>query len=433
MRLTKASLAVAFSLCVFANISFAISLQEEIKDVDMDIFLRYRYTGTRMRNQDFGASHLKRNSTVSSHAWRANADFKSPNLEGIELNLGIVYNNSSIQADRSNVYPNVGRGLGAGEDSAFGVSTFFATLHLEAMSTVVHLGKMRLDTPLNDTLDDRGTGIYAFNSDIPHWTFKGGAFDTWSLGDLGKDYSSFNAPSGSNSITNELATVGARADYDNFSAQLWYFRAGGLIDHALFAELAYENELFALKGQSVLSSLDKKGELLNGVPSGNLLYTLEAQARVADQKTKLKVGYIGSGEEGYRVSLDDQASFNMGGKIWNDHSIAEVNYSIYGAFPRAQNRLDSLKLSVFYVGVDHEVEEGLYAGIDYVRGENKKALYTINFQEITPMITYKYNKNVDFLAYYAMLKAENTGLKKSLTTYKDAHQSRFRFQATYHF
>ncbi|MGP1580292.1 MAG: major outer membrane protein [Wolinella sp.] len=431
MKHLKASLVLAFSLCGVANISLASSLQEEIEDVDMSIFLRYRYTGTHMKNQDFGASHLKGSSADSSHAWRANADFKSPNLEGIELNLGIVYNNSSIQANRGNVYPNVGQGLGAGEDSAFGVSTFFATLHLEAMSTVVHLGKMRLDTPLNDTLDDRGTGIYAFNSDIPHWTFKGGAFDTWSLGDLGKDYD-FGA-TGSNSITKELIAVGANADYESISAQLWYFRAGGLVDHALFAELAYENELFALKGQSAISSLDKKGELLNGVPSGNLLYTFEAQARVAEQKTRLKVGYIGSGEKGYRVSLDNQASFNMGGKIWNDHSIAEVNYSIYGAFPRAQNRLDSLKLSVFYVGVDHEMEEGLYAGIDYVRGENKKALYTINFQEITPMITYKYNKNVDFLAYYAMLKAENTELKKSLTTYKDAHQSRFKFQVTYHF
>ncbi|NLU35323.1 MAG: major outer membrane protein [Wolinella succinogenes] len=424
MKLAKISLAAAVALGALSTASFAQPLEEAIKGVDVSGMLRYRYTDDRFKN----ASHASGdNNTDAKHAWRVNADFKTPVVNNVAFNLGVVYNNSNDtnKGGSGSSSIDTGTGLGAGEDGDFGVATFYATVTPSSTNTVINVGKMRLDTPVTDALDDRGTGIIALNSDLPHWTFAGVALDTWALDDV-------NAP-GTTSFTEGLYALAALASYGDLSAQVWYFNVTDAVKSLIFTELAYKYDFLSLKGQYAYSELDNgKGKLVAGFDNNkNALYTLEAGVSFAP--VSARVGYIGSDKDGYKVSFDNQGTYSMGGKIWNDLSITGVNYSPVSEAPVAGEKRE---LEVFYGAVDVDVTDTLALGLEYVKGENKispaTGAYKVKFQEITPTVTYQYSKNLTLSSYYAMLKVKNDSLKNN-PGYADAKQNELRFEALYKF
>ncbi|CAE10801.1 major outer membrane protein [Wolinella succinogenes] len=435
MKLAKISLAAAVALGALSTASFAQPLEEAIKGVDVSGMLRYRYTDDRFKN----ASHASGdNNTDAKHAWRVNADFKTPVVNNVAFNLGIVYNNSNNTNKGSGTEPGqgteqfFGTGLGAGEDGKFGVATFYATITPSSTNTVINVGKMRLDTPVTDALDDRGTGIIALNSDLPHWTFAGVALDTWALDDV-------NAP-GTTSVTKGLYSVAALANYGDFNAQVWYFNVTDALKSLIFTELSYKYDFFSIKGQYAYSDLENGDSGLfgknylgagNALPNKNALYTLEAGVSFAP--VSARVGYIGSDKDGYKVSFDNQGTYSMGGKIWNDLSITGVNYSPVSEAPVAGEKRE---LEVFYGAVDVDVTDTLALGLEYVKGENKitdaAGSDKVKFQEITPTVTYQYSKNLTLSSYYAMLKVKNDSLKNN-PGYADAKQNELRFEALYKF
>lgn len=428
MKLAKISLAAAVALGALSTASFAQPLEEAIKGVDVSGMLRYRYTDDRFKN----ASHASGdNNTDAKHSWRVNADFKTPVVNNVAFNLGIVYNNSNDTNKGGSTYNtppysvDTGTGLGAGEDGDFGVATFYATVTPSSTNTVINVGKMRLNTPVTDALDDRGTGIIALNSDLPHWTFAGVALDTWALDDV-------DAP-GTTSFTEGLYALAALASYGDLSAQVWYFNVTDAVKSLIFTELAYKYDFLSLKGQYAYSELDNgKGKLVAGFDNNkNALYTLEAGVSFAP--VSARVGYIGSDKDGYKVSFDNQGTYSMGGKIWNDLSITGVNYSPVSEAPDAGEKRE---LEVFYGAVDVDVTDTLALGLEYVKGENKispaAGAYKIKFQEITPTVTYQYSKNLTLSSYYAMLKVKNDSLKNN-SGYADAKQNELRFEALYKF
>ncbi|WP_277640192.1 major outer membrane protein [Wolinella succinogenes] len=424
MKLAKISLAAAVALGALSTMSFAQPLEEAIKGVDVSGMLRYRYTDDRFKNDNHASGD---NNTDAKHSWRVNADFKTPVVNNVAFNLGVVYNNSNDTnkggAGASSI--DTGTGLGAGEDGDFGVATFYATVTPSSTNTVINVGKMRLNTPVTDALDDRGTGIIALNSDLPHWTFAGVALDTWALDDV-------NTP-GTTSFTEGLYALAALANYGDLSAQVWYFNVTDAVKSLIFTELAYKYDFFSIKGQYAFSELDNgKGKLVAGVDNNkNALYTLEAGVSFAP--VSARVGYIGSDKDGYKVSFDNQGTYSMGGKIWNDLSITGVNYSpVYEAPVAGEKR----ELEVFYGAVDVDVTDTLALGLEYVKGENKispaAGAYKVKFQEITPTVTYQYSKNLTLSSYYAMLKVKDESQKVN-ADYADAKQNELRFEALYKF
>lgn len=433
MKLAKISLVAALALGALSTVSFAQPLEEAIKGVDVSGMLRYRYTDDRFKNDSHASGD---NNTDAKHSWRVNADFKTPVVNNVAFNLGIVYNNSNTTNHGGTTLPpanpssvDTGTGLGAGEDGDFGVATFYATVTPSSTNTVINVGKMRLDTPVTDALDDRGTGIIALNSDLPHWTFAGVALDTWSLDDLGQDYLGVT---GKNSFTEGLYALAALASYGDLSAQVWYFNVTDAIKSLIFTELAYKYDFFSIKGQYAYSELDNgTGKLVAGVDNNkNALYTLEAGVSFAP--VSARVGYIGSDKDSYKVSFDNQGTYSMGGKIWNDLSITGVNYSPVSQLPTSEKK----ELEVFYGAVDVDVTDTLALGLEYVKGENKispaTGAYKVKFQEITPTVTYQYSKNLTLSSYYAMLKVKNDSLKNN-PVYADAKQNELRFEALYKF
>lgn len=320
-----------------------------------------------------------------------------------------------------------GNGLGSGSDSWFGVREFNMVITPDSTNTTIKAGKMIMQTPINDTLDDRATGIFVTNSDLNHWTFALGAFDAWSIDDYQTGYT---LTPDNESFAKPFYTAGAMSNYDtsigNFSSQLWLFNATDMIDFAGFGELAWQNSMFHLKGQYAFSKLNSdanspwtsvyKGQK---VKEGNDLYTLEAGVRFHDYNIPVaaKIGYWGNTQDGYAVSLDDEGSFQKVGQIWFENGATGVSISMLPTNGQNMPRgFESNELSMFYANINYDILENLNIGIDYVNGTNKiargqgAARYSgdIDFQEINPYIVWQYTKSLRIFAHYSILTTDAT-------------------------
>lgn len=434
MKITKLSLIACVALASLSTASFAQPLEEAIKGIDVSGMLRYRYTDNRYDNKGFNKQERTRGD--ANHQWRAEALFKTPVINNISMNLGIGYHNAQQNVnhgkgilDNNGNYTNVfaGNGLGSGSDSWFGVREFNMVITPDSTNTTIKAGKMIMQTPINDTLDDRATGIFVTNSDLNHWTFALGAFDAWSIDDYQTGYA---LTPDNESFAKPFYTAGAMSNYDtsigNFSSQLWLFNATDMIDFAGFGELAWQNSMFHLKGQYAFSKLNSdanspwtsvyKGQK---VKEGNDLYTLEAGVRFHDYNIPVaaKIGYWGNTQDGYAVSLDDEGSFQKVGQIWFENGATGVSISMLPTNGQNMPRgFESNELSMFYANINYDILENLNIGIDYVNGTNKiargqgVARYSgdIDFQEINPYIVWQYTKSLRIFAHYSILTTDAT-------------------------
>lgn len=434
MKITKLSLIACVALASLSTASFAQPLEEAIKGIDVSGMLRYRYTDNRYDNKGFNKQERTRGD--ANHQWRAEALFKTPVINNISMNLGIGYHNAQQNVnhgkgilDDNDNYTNVfaGNGLGSGSDSRFGVREFNMVITPDSTNTTIKAGKMIMQTPINDTLDDRATGIFVTNSDLNHWTFALGAFDAWSIDDYQTGYA---LTPDNESFAKPFYTAGAMSNYDtsigNFSSQLWLFNATDMIDFAGFGELAWQNSMFHLKGQYAFSKLNSdanspwtsvyKGQK---VKEGNDLYTLEAGVRFHDYNIPVaaKIGYWGNTQDGYAVSLDNEGSFQKVGQIWFENVATGVSISMLPAEGQNMPRgFESNELSLFYANINYDILENLNVGIDFVSGTNKisrgqgAAHYSgdIDFTEINPNITWQYSKSLRIFAHYSILTTDTT-------------------------
>lgn len=434
MKITKLSLIACVALASLSTASFAQPLEEAIKGIDVSGMLRYRYTDNRYDNKGFNKQERTRGD--ANHQWRAEALFKTPVINNISMNLGIGYHNAQQNVnhgkgilDNNGNYTNVfaGNGLGSGSDSRFGVREFNMVITPDSTNTTIKAGKMIMQTPINDTLDDRATGIFVTNSDLNHWTFNLGAFDSWSIDDYQTGY--LLTPN-NGSIDKPLYTAAALSNYDtsigNFSSQLWFFNATDMIDFAGFGELAWQDSMFHLKGQYAFSKLNSDANSPwtgiyegNKVKEGNDLYTLEAGVKFHELNVPLaaKIGYWGNTQDGYAVSLDNEGSFQKVGQIWFENAATGVSISMLPAIGQKMPRgFESNELSMFYANINYDILENLNIGIDYVNGTNKiargqgAARYSgdIDFQEINPYIVWQYTKSLRIFAHYSILTTDAT-------------------------
>ena len=436
MKITKLSLIACVALASLSTASFAQPLEEAIKGIDVSGMLRYRYTDNRYDNKGFNKQERTRGD--ANHQWRAEALFKTPVINNISMNLGIGYHNAQQNVnhgkgilDNNGNYTNVfaGNGLGSGSDSWFGVREFNMVITPDSTNTTIKAGKMIMQTPLNDTLDDRATGIFVTNSDLNHWTFSLGAFDAWSIDDYQTGYSLSSNPRNNQSFAKPFYTIGALSNYDtsigNFSSQLWFFNTTDMIDIGAFGELAWQNSMFHLKGQYAFSKLNSDADspwtsiYEHKVKEANDLYTLEAGVRFHELNVPLaaKIGYWGNTQDGYAVSLDDEGSFQKVGQIWFENGATGVSISMLPTNGQKMPRgFESNELSMFYANINYDILENLNIGIDYVNGTNKiargqgAARYSgdIDFQEINPYIVWQYTKSLRIFAHYSILTTDAT-------------------------
>lgn len=430
MKLAKISLAAAVALGALSTASFAQPLEEAIKGVDVSGYLRYRYDDDRYsdRMNKEGAS-----ASVAKHKYRALANFKTPVMNNVAMNVGVLYINENATTNKGGAGASsvdTGVGLGAGSDGEFGVNTFFATITPDNTKTTIMVGKQLADTPVTSAGDfDRGTGILAVNSDVPNWTFVAGAFDTYAISDkfgYGND----------GSFSEAMYLAAAIAKYGNFGAQAWFFSSPDIVDSLYYLNATYKMNVdkvaLGFKGEYVASKLatDAK-QAYAGWASNNNLYKLEAD--VALKPVKWTLGYLGNSEDNYLVALDDSAKIittGTMGMIWWMNKATGVSIGAFKNGGVMKNEKD--ELSVLYTNLAWDALSNVKLALTYVKGEAEKTdaskkKVKREFQEITPMVSYKHSKNLSLSAFYAMLETEKTGMKD------DEKRNRFRFQALYRF
>lgn len=430
MKLAKISLAAAVALGALSTASFAQPLEEAIKGVDVSGYLRYRYDDDRYENKGFAKD---KSETGAKHKYRALANFKTPVMNNVAMNVGVLYINENATTNKGGAGASsvdTGVGLGAGSDGEFGVNTFYATITPDNTKTTIMVGKQLADTPVTSAGDfDRGTGILAVNSDVPNWTFVAGAFDTYAISDkfgYGND----------GSFSEAMYLAAAIAKYGNFGAQAWFFSSPDIVDSLYYLNATYKMNVhkvaLGFKGEYVASKLatDAK-QAYAGWASNNNLYKLEAD--VALKPVKWTLGYLGNSEDNYLVALDDSAKIittNTMGMIWWMNKATGVSIGAFKNGGVMKNEKD--ELSVFYTNLAWDALSNVNLALTYVKGEAEltkanNSKIKREFQEITPMVSYKHSKNLSLSAFYAMLETEKTGMKD------DEKRNRFRFQALYRF
>lgn len=448
MRFLKISLAASIALGAFSTASFAQPLEEAIKGVDVSGFLRYRYTDDRYDNADHIQDDLGDSS--ARHQWRAQADFKTPTINNIALNLGIGYHNPSQNVNHGKGTNGLGGGLGAGKDSDFGVTQFYMAITPDSTATTIFLGKQRLGTPVTDALDDRATGILALNSDIPGLTLAAGAFDSWSLDDLGP-----TALGTEGSVDKPLYTIAAIYNTDtgigNISAQVWGFMVDDLVDALIYSELSWKHSLLNANLQYGYASLSNDStDLTYGLASDNDLLNIKVGANFKQDfgiPLDMKVGYVTNFQDGTTVAFDDEGNYSSvyAGQIWWETNAVGATIGLGQNLNglRQTLRQEETDLSVFYGALKYGfLDDRLTIGLEGVYGEIEKtakeafATYAAGettwkkkFTEITPTFAWQHNKNLRISGYYAILNTQD-----DLTPNRpDEDRNRARVEVKYSF
>ncbi|WP_300668030.1 major outer membrane protein [Helicobacter sp. UBA3407] len=450
MKFLKLSLAASVALGAFSTASFAQPLEDAIKGIDVSGYLRYRYNSDYYENKGFAKKDG--GDDTNTHRWKAVADFKAPVADNVAFNFGILYNNEQNNVQGTG---GLGTGFGSGKDGSFGVSTFNAVVTPDSTATTVIIGKQRLATPVtNAGDDDRGTGILVLNSDLEGFTFAAGAFDSWSIDDVQKGYLTGDNTGGS--VTKPLYALagiyGVDTDYGHFGAQLWGFYIQDAVDALGFGELSWNNATFDVALQYAIASLNNDSDsvlgALHGSPVNHLnksdiaeandLFVLNLGANFAQEYNvplDVKLGWVTNFQDGTAVTLnDDGTAFKYAGAIWWQNAATGISTS--ALLPTGVHGFGTeQEISVFYGAIGYTmVDNRLRIGLDYVWGNNEVTagnvtLQDTDFQEITPRISWKHNKNLTISGYYAYLMTD----APSGAQYDDETRARARVEVKYSF
>ena len=489
MKFLKISLAASLALGALSTASFAQPLEEAIKGVDVSGYLRYRYTDDRYDSKNFAKDSVS--GSDAKHQWRAEADFKTPTINNVSLNLGILYRNDNQNVNHGkygtlNGVDNsgnptydgtngLGGGLGAGQDSDFGVSQFYMAITPDSTATTILLGKQKLGTPVTNPGDgDRGTGILALNSDIPGLTLAAGAFDSWSIDDLNVSnvYSNANGNSVDKPLYTLAAIYGVDTSIGNIGAQVWFFNVTDMVDAMIYSELSWKHSVFNASLQYGYASL-KDGNnafLTNDFASDNDLLNLRIGANFKEYNVPLgiQLGYLTNFQDGTTVSVDDEGAWtpSIGGKLWWQNNATGVTFGLAQNINANNDALDNpnynyrfttnyeeTDLSVFHGVIDYTFLDGRFKiGLEGAFGENEtkatrafsiattpattfaagQTTYKTKFTEITPTVAWKHSKNLTISGFYAMLSTEKDNVD-GVTDLPDEDRNRARVEVKYTF
>ncbi len=469
MKFLKLSLAASIALGALSTSSFAQPLEEAIKGVDVSGYLRYRYTDDRYNKNQFGVSGRG----SAAHQWRAVADFKTPAINNVALNLGIWYNKSNnVNHGKGTSDINfAGTGLGAGADGQFGVRSFYATITPDNTATTVKIGKQPLDTPITYAPDgDRGTGILVLNNDVPNLTLVATAFDSWMVNEatiqarndvpVGNGIAQTNLTT-DNSIDKNLYAVAGiynlDTDYGNFGGQLWGFYIDSAVDALVFGELSWKNSLLRAKAQYTYAAINNDKDSIfatyygkvadrkqhANIKEANDILALEVGANLTQDyqlPLDVRLGYITNFADGTAVALENEGSnVSRAGKVWWDNAATGISTSALQSYGVRGIQTDQ-DINVFYAAGNYGfIDNRLNLGLEFAYGQNKlstssvKDTQKIKFTEITPTISWKHSKNLTLSSYYAYLQTD-TDLKKSNNqNVEDQKRGKFRVEAKYSF
>lgn len=377
MKLAKLSLAAIVAVGAMTTFASATSLEEAIKGVELNGYLRYRYYD---RDNDTNTA------ADDEHRFTAVTDFTIPVAENLKSGIMLTYQQRDF-AD--NGVATDGQTDGS---STLNVERLWFQYAVDGFS--VKAGKIEIFSPWTDPgyRGAVGNGALALYTGVPGWTFGAGAFlDT-------------NLLEGLNRGQENLYAAGALGSIGPVNVQLWGASMTNTFDYSVFAEAGFEMAGFSARAQvNNLKLADEARGLARNNEDSGIYWGVEAGYEAAG--FSVGVGYTQNDEDQpiYTLSADDSSGFIFSGAQQINGDIANAR-----------------DMQAMFIDLGYET--GPYSvGAGYTHGEAGKT----DLDEFYVEAGYKYSKNFKLSTYYSNYETDApTG---------DTESDEIRFEAKYSF
>ncbi|WP_348518740.1 major outer membrane protein [Campylobacter sp. CCS1377] len=422
----KLKLSLCATLVLFTN-SYALPLEEAIKDVDISGVLRYRYDSasgdyTRGFTDEVGAGYIKDKQT---HNYKTQINFGASIADNFKAFIQLSYTAKD-------------GGFGANSVSStqdtLNVRQLYLTYTNENLATSIIAGKQQLNTIWTDNSIDGlvGTGIKVFNNSFDGLTLSAFVFDSFGIdeqeGDLWNDgHAVFNANGKilADLFGENLYGVAALGSYKlgegSLNSQIWL---SYLNDNALFyaADISYDTLLFnhvnwKLEGAYLGNHIDNSLKDHLGFDDGNL-FVLKGSIEVYGWDASLGGVYYGDDKALTIQVLEDKGNLDLGGEeiFYTDGSKlnGDVGRNIFG-----------------FISAGYTFNESFRLGADFVYGGTKSSdLATLRYRggekmETVARASYQYSPKLSFEAWYSYVSTD--------AKYENGDKNTVRLEANYHF
>ena len=401
------------------------------------LFARYFYIGGARGNGQ-------------TQQYRGKIDITSGKLDGYSMKAGIFFSQGSSTPDLNSSTDNATQGSRAAAfidnfSDRFSISQLYGQKEFSIDNTHFHiaLGKMNMNTPLNDKNLDLATGalLHIKHKDM---TYMAGFYDSfisdmasYNLRTLVSEGGRGQINAAGLSIGNNLSILGISYSKD-INVRLFTLNAFRLFDFMMFGDADYTFNVgsgkLKLAAQIAMTKMNDNAILLTGSKATN--FSIEranlasfrgifnVNASYVINSYSMKLGFLGSFGDGYGVILDYKGDINTAGKVWNGNITAV--YEGFGAL--GSGSFNNTSLYSLYASLDYGFKIPLKISLDiaYVFGNTNMPLLDVldnqifhsfasrgsqrfahvSFVEITPNLTYKFNKHMEFSLFAATLLGE---------------------------
>jgi hypothetical protein len=350
MKMTKLSLAAIVAVSALGSFAGATSLEETIKNIDVDGFARLRY-----QNND------AENATGTTESIRISGEL---NLV-VPVSDGLTFG-TTIATDGKNTPRNAASSPTSAEFDKY----YFLYTGVEGLSLIG--GKYTIPAPWTESgfAGSRGNGLVALYSGVPNWTFAGAAYlQTDKLTTLGTDL-------GSN---HNLYALGAIGKTGPVEVQVWAANLEKTIDATVYAQAKFIQSGFSIRGQVNYLKLHKDFVPV-GADDAGLFYG--AEGGYSNDKFFVTVGYTQTDAKQPIYALDDD----------NDGFIKFGQQLYY----QTTNYIDTV--TAFIKGGVSIDKFGLEAGYGFVDSVGDRDIW-----EAYALVNYQYAKNFGAQLYYSKL------------------------------
>ncbi len=392
MKLVKLSLAALIAAGALSSVASAKPLDEAIKNVDINGFLRVRYTN----------DHQKDGETADTkYNFRAVLDSKITIDDNFFAVLGLDYSANDIANNKDgNTETRVDKGA-----ANLAIDNFY--LGYSVGNTTVLAGRQAVGAFWTD--DMLGTGLKVLNSDIPGLTLAALWMDSLEAdGDIGTK-KLVNPKDKKHVMDHDLYGVAAMGSFDPVSFQLWYAKLEDVTDllgGQFNLDFAVNDDVkFGFVGQASFTKFDNK--FFKGTVDDGLFWATELNTELYGFDAA--VGYVNYSTDKGKNSL---ASFEDKGQLLAAGEQIGDNYSLYTGD------------NAYIYGVAGYTINGLVRiGVDYAQGKFEDK--SLKVKEIVPRVKYKYDDSLTFSSYYSMAELKEDGEKTK--------NNEFRLEAKYSF
>lgn len=376
MKLAKLSLAAIVAVGAMTTFANATPLEEAIKGVELNGFLRYRYYNEDNKNDNAG---------TDKHRYTGVLDFTVPVDENLKAGLVLRYEGSDFAQD-----------TGVSKHG-LAVQNAFFLYSIDGFS--LKAGKIPVFSPWTDSsyTGKSGNGALALYTGVPGWTFGAGAFVNTDLDLTARGLKTVAGKTVASEISEldigkeNLYALAALGAFGPVNLQVWAASMERVFDYSVFLDAQFEMSGFTAQLQANMLKLDERTKSLFKDDSG--MY-FGGKLGYAIDGFSAEVGYTKNDKDQpiYTLSQDDSEGFiwfgeQLGGQVANtaDASTLFINLGY--------------EMDQFSVGAGYGYADA-YKGVQKANSDKLGSEW-----EVTA--GYKYSKNFKLSAYYSSLDMEN--------------------------